>query len=102
MSARKSSPRCTPRCPSKAGCVGIFRYPDFTDFRDNLDGTGIEDIAVHDWEPYAVSTDGAALRVGGGRVSPNLFDLLGVQPLLGPDVSTRRGRAGRGTGSDPQ
>ena len=65
------------------GRIGNFSYPDFEDYREAVHETGLIDIDVHDWEPYAIAGDGGAARVGGGRVSANLFDVLGIQPLLG-------------------
>ena len=65
------------------GRVGNLSYPDYKDYREAIEQTGLIDIAVHDWEPYAIAGDGGAARVGGGRVSANLFDVLGIQPLLG-------------------
>ena len=76
-----SSPRI--RTDEARGRIGNLSYPDFEDYREAVDQTGLFDLAVHDWEPYAIAGDGGAARVGGGRVSANLFDVLGVQPLLG-------------------
>ena len=64
------------------GRVGNLSYPGYKDYRAAMDQTGLIDIAVHDWEPYAIAGDGGAARVGGGRVSANLFDVLGIQPLF--------------------
>ena len=59
-----SSPRI--RTDEARGRIGNLSYPDFEDYREAVDQTGLFDLAVHDWEPYAIAGDGGAARVGGG------------------------------------
>src|SRR5689334_4589814 len=56
-------------------------YKDFLDFRA---ATGAEGIAAYFLRNFVLSGDASsAERVIGGSVSPNLFPMLGIEPMMG-------------------
>lgn len=56
-------------------------YKDFLDFRT---ASGVEGTAAYLLRNFVLSGDAAsAERVIGGSVSPNLFPLLGIEPMMG-------------------
>ena len=72
----------------KLGARGAnIAYPDYVSWRD--DSRSFEGVGMWTWTTHALSggcgTGGAceAERVEGAAVTPNLFPLLGVRPLLG-------------------
>lgn len=69
--------------PERGYLSGNLSYPDFLEYRELAPDDVVEDIAVSDWEPYNLTTDQGPIRVGGGQISTNLFDLLRVDPVLG-------------------
>ena len=69
-----------------------FGYPEFVDVQEQA-ATAI-DIAVSDWEPYSIAGGEEPLRIGGARVSHNLFDVLGVELLAGRDFEADEDRPG--------
>lgn len=71
---------------------GTFSYPNFVDVRAQT-GTVLT-MAAADWEPYGLAGGDEPLRVGGGRVSYNLFEVLGVEPLLGRTFHPEEDRPG--------
>jgi len=65
---------------------GGISYPDFIDFRDQarlLKGVG----AFTGYGADLSDGDVAAERVGGARITPNTFSLLGTTPLIGRDFA---------------
>jgi predicted permease len=70
-----------------------FSYPDYLEYRDRnvvLDG-----LAAHrDGEPFGLSVDGGAVRVFGGQVSANYFDVLGTPLALGRGFLPQEERVG--------
>src|SRR4030095_10179299 len=56
-------------------------YRDLLDFRS---ASSVEGIGAYFRRSFVLSGDGAnAERVSGGSVTPDLFPLLGIQPILG-------------------
>jgi predicted permease len=56
-------------------------YADLMDVREN--GRTLEDVAGYVGRSFTLVIGGEAERVRGGSVTPNLFPLLGHQPLIG-------------------
>ncbi|HVR69197.1 MAG TPA: ABC transporter permease [Vicinamibacteria bacterium] len=56
-------------------------FPDLQDIRA-ASGT-LEDVAGYMARGFTLTAEGEAERVEGGSVTPNLFELIGAQPLLG-------------------
>lgn len=68
--------------PERGVTQGNLSWPDFLDLQ-GMD-TGLDELAVLDWEPFNLAGGGIEpVRMGGGQVSADLFDLLGVEPLVG-------------------
>ena len=61
--------------------LSSLSFPDYHDL--SKQSTTFAKMAAHDWEPYTLGASDGALRVGGQRVTHGLFDVLGVEPLLG-------------------
>jgi len=61
---------------------GSWSYPDYVDARDALRGV-FTDMATHTTQSFNLGGVGEPERLGGARVSPSLFPLLGIQPALG-------------------
>ncbi|HSR67580.1 MAG TPA: ADOP family duplicated permease [Acidobacteriota bacterium] len=59
-----------------------FSYPDFEELRDGSQAV-FSHVAAHDWEPFSLAGGDQPIRVGGGQVSASLFQVLGVQPIVG-------------------
>jgi len=71
--------------PARGVTRGNLSWPNFLDLQE-MD-TGLEGLAVYDWEPFNLAGGIEPVRVGGGRVSANLFDVIGVEPLAGRGFS---------------
>jgi predicted permease len=56
-------------------------YPAFTDWRDQ--NTTFESMAAFANRPMAIGTGEETVMAAGRRVTPNYFEVLGVQPALG-------------------
>jgi putative ABC transport system permease protein len=56
-------------------------YPDYLSWRD--DSRSFASLGMWTWQALAFSGEGEPERVDGAMVTPNLFPLLGVKPLLG-------------------
>ena len=56
-------------------------YPNYVDFRAGL--RTLSGLAAYTTETFTVRGTGAAERVESARISYNLFDVLGVRPVLG-------------------
>ncbi len=56
-------------------------YPDYVSWRE--DNKSFTDVGMWTWQALAFSGEGEPERVEGAMVTPNLFNLLGVRPLLG-------------------
>jgi putative ABC transport system permease protein len=56
-------------------------YPAFADWRDQT--TTFESMAAFANRPMAIGTGDETVMAAGRRVTPNYFDVLGVQPALG-------------------
>ncbi|HUP21523.1 MAG TPA: ABC transporter permease [Thermoanaerobaculia bacterium] len=54
---------------------------------------GVIDLAAWDWEPFSLAGGDRPIRTGGGQVTANFFDVMGVRPLLGRTF-TEEERAG--------
>ena len=67
-------------------------YPDLIDLREQ--NTVLAGLAGSDREPFNVRAADATVYAQGARASANLFDVLGVQPVLGrTSCPTRTARA---------
>ncbi len=56
-------------------------FPDMQDVRDSA--RSLEDVAGYAGRNFTIVEAGEAERIRGGSVTPNLFRLLGLQPMLG-------------------
>jgi predicted permease len=56
-------------------------YPGFADWRDQ--NTTFESMAAFANRPMAIGTGDETVMAAGRRITPNYFDVLGVQPALG-------------------
>ncbi|HSR52246.1 MAG TPA: ADOP family duplicated permease [Acidobacteriota bacterium] len=70
-----------------------FSYPNFEELRDGSQAV-FSHVAAHDWEPFSLSGGDQPIRVGGGQVSANLFQVLGVQPIVGRVFGPEEDRLG--------
>lgn len=59
----------------------VFSYPLYKDLRDKV--TGFDGVIARSSAPVSVSDGGPSERAGAELVSGNLFQVLGVRPLLG-------------------
>ncbi|MCP5113632.1 MAG: FtsX-like permease family protein, partial [bacterium] len=59
----------------------VSSYPDYADLRDGP--SGFSDVAAYFYFPVSVSAAGQPEVVAGGLVSPNYFEVLGVEPVRG-------------------
>ena len=64
-------------------------YADFDDIR--RESETLADLAVHSSRSFTLYSDTEAFQVRGSSVSPNLFRLLTVQPMLGRDFRDDEG-----------
>jgi macrolide transport system ATP-binding/permease protein len=78
--------------------ASALSYPDYTEVRDN--NRSFTSLAAFRMivASFADRTDQPAQRTFGMAVSGNLFDMLGVQPLLGRTITTNDDRV---VGRDP-
>jgi predicted permease len=67
-------------------------YPAFVDWRDQ--NTTFESMAAYANRPMAIGTGDETVMAAGRRVTPNYFDVLGVQPALGRAFRPEEQRAG--------
>jgi putative ABC transport system permease protein len=65
----------------RANNHNVVAPANFLDWRDRA--TSFGDLALYTWTGVALTGDGAPERISGRAVTPNLFDLLGVRPVLG-------------------
>lgn len=65
----------------RASNHNVVSPANFLDWRDRA--TSFSDFALYTWTGVALTGDGAPERISGRAVTPNLFDLLGVRPVLG-------------------
>jgi predicted permease len=72
--------------------VPLFSPPDYLDVE--REQRSFEDVAAWVPMPVELSGDGGAARIVGARVSPALFRVLGVSPLLGRTFTTEEDRPG--------
>jgi putative ABC transport system permease protein len=77
--------------------LGFHEFPaanaDLPEWRATA--TSFEQIAAFQSSPADISDGGDPERVGGVEVSANLLPLLGVQPLLGRNISAEEEQPGR-------
>jgi putative ABC transport system permease protein len=74
--------------PARAGSVAV---PEFEDWR--AQAASFADMAIVSQYPVNIADDrGLPEQQNSARISPNLFRLLGQQPLLGRDFSDEDGR----------
>ena len=66
---------------------------DFLDFRTQV--RAFRDIAAFRFGDFNLSTDSGAGAIEGYRVTPNLFQMIGVQPLLGRNLTSDDAEEGR-------
>jgi predicted permease len=69
-------------------------YPDFHAWREQ--NSTFQGMAVADGESFNLSGEGEATRVRGARVSHDMADVLGLQPLLGRDFLPEDDEPGAG------
>jgi len=75
-----------------AESFGIDEYPfsweNYRDYREGLES--FEDLAA--WRQVSITLEGAGkpASVRGARVTPNFFDVLGVEPILGREFDDNR------------
>lgn len=68
-------------------------YPDFLDIQSRV--PGLKAVAVWDWQPYNVRGSGQSSSfVGGGQVTADFFNVLGLKPLLGRTFRPEEDRPG--------
>ena len=65
----------------RANDHNVVSPANFLDWRDRA--TSFTDLALYTWSGVAFTGDGDPERISGRAVTPNLFNLLGVRPLLG-------------------
>jgi predicted permease len=75
-----------------SGCGVGTSYPTFIDWRDNA--RSFIGMGAYLERPFAVSGTETPERIGGAIVSANVFDLLGVHPLLGRGFRSEDDRLG--------
>ena len=88
-------------------------FPNFLDWREQ--NQVFEDIAAYSEDTYTLAGGGEPEQLQGARISSGLFELLGVQPLMGRTFSAEEDRPNndavvilsyglwqRRFGSDPQ
>lgn len=68
-------------------------FPDYLSWRD--ENRTFEALGMWTWSSFSLSGDLEAERVNGARVTPNLFPLLGVHPLLGSLFAPETSQPGR-------
>jgi predicted permease len=73
---------------------GNISYPDYVRWRD--DNRSFAALGLWTWTSPSFTGDGAggAERLEGAQVTPNLFPLLGVRPILGRTFLETEGREG--------
>ena len=69
-----------------------FSPPDFADVRSEQQS--FDGVAAYVQRPAELSGSGAAVRIDVSKVSSNLFDVLGVQPMLGRSFTPEEDRPG--------
>ncbi len=74
------------------GRSGPLSLPDFYDIRSETET--LQDISVWDWEPFNLRGEDETVLVPGGRVTYSLFQVLGVEPLLGRLFTSEDDRQG--------
>ena len=72
--------------------LSSLSFPDYRDL--SRQSTTFQKMAAHDWEPYTLAGAGGAMRVGGQRVTNELFEVLGIEPLLGRTFTPEEDRPG--------
>ena len=70
-----------------------FSYLDYLDVRDRT--RTFSDVAAYGFYGAALEAPGGGVLLGGGRVSANFFETLGVQPLLGRTFRADEDQVGR-------
>jgi putative ABC transport system permease protein len=70
-------------------------YPAYADFRDQ--GVALDGLAIFNNQARTLTGDGEPERVIGAHSSANLFDVLGVQPILGRAYTPEEDRPGVNT-----
>lgn len=70
----------------------IVSAANFLDWREHNDV--FTDMAIFKTAMFSLNGSGDPIEVNAERVSPNLFPLLGVEPLLGRDFFPEEGKAG--------
>ena len=76
--------------------LGSLSYPDFYDFRDQ--NHTFASAAVYRDRSFALSGEEGATSLRGLRSSAELFDVLGIKPVMGRTFSRDDERAGGGNG----
>ena len=72
--------------------AGAFSPPDFLDLQ--RDQESFEGVAAYANVAFELSGQGDAIRVDAAKVSANLFEVLGVGPVLGRTFTTEEDRPG--------
>lgn len=67
-------------------------YQDYLSWKTEL--RSFQQVGLFNWWSWTLSGDGAAERIDGALVSPDLFSVLGVQPTLGRDFVTEDATTG--------
>ena len=70
----------------------VMAYPDFDAWREHNET--FQSMAVIDGNSYAVMLQGEAERVQGAEVTHDLAAVLGIQPVLGRNISPEEDRPG--------
>ena len=68
-------------------------FPDYTDLRERV--RQFQSLAAWSFNSYTLSLKDGAERVAGATVSPNFFETLSVQPVLGRGFFEYEGERGR-------
>jgi putative ABC transport system permease protein len=76
--------------------LGSLSYPDFFDFRDQ--NHTFSSVAVYRDRGFALSGQQGATSLRGLKSSSELFDVLGIKPVMGRTFSRDDERAGGGAG----
>ena len=61
--------------------VSNWSWLNYLDLAERARGT--IDLAAWDWEPFSLAGGDRPIRVGGGQVTANFFEVMGVRPLHG-------------------